>query len=241
MNSLVPVFERTTLVGHLTGSCIPQKTGPWTVHPSQSSFLFQRKPGVVIGKGVEAVIFDHTLVKDHAPCLVLMNRREYLGGWIPVDEHGTWHRNGLLFFLGVQHLGLDSAFHAFKVEHLTPPYVEGESVHCSTHLSPLGLVPIVFRTTGDEFTMWSRILPPETNSSVTSPRKLPRGISGCPSHHLYTTESVSEYRAFKFTVSKWWYNLNRSQHVVKAAIEMFTVCPRSASLLILSKATSTHL
>ena len=202
MNSLVPVFDRMTLVGHLTGNCMPQKTGPSTVHPSQSSsFLFQRKPGIVIGKGVEALIFDHTLVKDHAPCLVL-NGREYLGGGIPVDERGTWRRNGLLFFLGVQHLGLDSAFHAFKVEHLAPLYVEGGSIHCSTHLFPLGPVPIVFRTTEDEFTVWSGILPPETNLSVTSPRKLPRGISGCPSHHLYTTESVSEHRAFKFTVSK---------------------------------------
>ena len=155
-----------------------------------------------MGKVLEALIFDHTLVKDHAPCLVLMNGREYLGGGIPVDERGIWHRNGLLFFLGVQHLRLEGAFHAFKVEHLTPPYVEGKPIHCYTHLSPLGPVPTVFRTTGDEFTMWSRILPPETNSSVTSPRKLPRGISGCPSHHLYTTESVSEYRAFKFAVSK---------------------------------------
>ena len=202
---------------------IPQKTGPPTVHPSQSSsFLFQRKPGVVIGKGVEALIFYHTLVKDHAPRLVLMNGLEYLGGGIPVDEWGIWHCKGLLFFLGIQHLGLDGAFHAFKVEHLTPPYIEG-------------------KPTGDEFTMLSRILPPETNSSVTSPRKLPREISGCPSHHLYTTELVSDYRAFKFTVSKWWYNLNRSQHVVKAAREMFTIFPRAASLLILSKATSTHL
>ena len=71
-----------TLTRHLTGSRRPQKTGPSTVHPSQSSsFLLRWKPGIAVGKGVEALIFDHTLVKDHAPCLVL-NGRDYLGGGI---------------------------------------------------------------------------------------------------------------------------------------------------------------
>ena len=88
-------------------------------------------------------------------------------------------------------------------------------------------------------TMWSCIPSPGSNSSVMSPKKLPRydlELSGPP---FITTESVSKYRDFRFTVSKWWYNLKRAQHVVKVATKMF-ICPRSASSSILSKATSTH-
>ena len=110
MNSLVPVFDRMTLIGHLTGSRRPQKSAPSTFHPSQSSFLLQWKPGIAVRKGVEASVFDYTLIKDHAPCLVLTNGPEYLGGGIPVDERGIWHCNGPPFFLEVRHLSLDSAF-----------------------------------------------------------------------------------------------------------------------------------
>ena len=83
MNSVVPVFDRMTLTGHLTGSRRPPQNGPSTVHPSQSSsFLLQWKPGIAVRKGVEAPVFDHTLIKDHSPRLVLTNGHEYLGGRI---------------------------------------------------------------------------------------------------------------------------------------------------------------